>query len=156
MVLVGALGVPQAQSPTPAYAWGIGSLLVISSFVYFASVGPLTNTLCAEVPSALLRSKSVVLARWAYVITTIIAGVLTPYMLNPTAWNWSAKTGFFWAGGCLLCIIFAWVYVPETADRTTAEIDLLFEKKVPERHFGKTKVDFVEVVNVAVDGEKSV
>ncbi|KAL7962911.1 general substrate transporter [Trichoderma compactum] len=94
MILVGALGalgVPQSRSPTPAFAWAIGSLLIVPSFLYNCSIGPLTNTLCSEIPCSLLRSKSVVLARWTYAVTTIIAGVLTPYQLNPTAWNWGLR-----------------------------------------------------------------
>jgi SP family general alpha glucoside:H+ symporter-like MFS transporter len=141
MLLVGALGVPQARSDKPAYAWAIGSLLLVSSFLYNCSIGPLTNTLCSEIPSSILRSKSVVLARWSYAITTIVAGVLTPYQLNPTAWNWSAKTGFFWAGGCLISFIFAYFCVPEPKDRTTAELDIMFERKISARNFSKTPVD---------------
>ncbi|RFU23741.1 hypothetical protein B7463_g12593, partial [Scytalidium lignicola] len=154
MVLVGALGVPQAESPKPTYAWAIGSLLIVSSFLYNCSIGPLTNTLCSELPSALLRSKSIVLARWSYAVTTIVASVLTPYQLNPTAWNWSAKTGFFWAGGCLISIVFTYFYVPEPKDRTTAELDILFERKVPARRFSKTPVDLTEAIYG--DGEKMV
>jgi MFS transporter, SP family, general alpha glucoside:H+ symporter len=146
MVVVGALGVPQAESSKPAYAWAIGSLLLISSFIYNCSIGPLTNTLCSEIPSSLLRSKSIVLARWAYIVTTIVANTLTPYQLNPTAWNWSAKTGFFWAGGCLISTIFTYFYVPEPKDRTTAELDILFERKVPSRHFSKTPVNLTEAI----------
>ncbi|KAM0255861.1 hypothetical protein ACHAQJ_005366 [Trichoderma viride] len=146
MVLVGALGVPQSISPTPTYAWAIGSLLLVSSFLYNCSIGPLTNTLCSEIPSSLLRSKSVVLARWTYAVSTIVAGVLTPYQLNPTAWNWSAKTGFFWAGGCLISIVFTYFWVPEPKDRTTAELDILFERKVSPRHFSKTPVDLTQAI----------
>lgn len=146
MMLVGILGIPQATSPTPAYAWGIGSILIISSFLYNCSIGPLTNTLCSEIPSSLLRSKSIVLARWSYAITTIVAGTLTPYQLNPTAWNWAAKTGFFWAGGCLISIVFTFFYVPESKDRTTAELDILFERKISPRHFSKTPVDLAAAV----------
>jgi hypothetical protein len=36
-------------------------------------------------------------------VVAIITGVLTPYMLNPTEWDWSNYTGFFWVGGILLC-----------------------------------------------------
>lgn len=146
MVIIGGLGVPQARSPNTSYSWAIGSILIISSFLYNATSGPLTNTLCAEIPSALLRSKVVVLARFTYAISTIIAGVLTPYQLNTSAWNWGAKTGFFWAGGCLISAIFAFFCVPETKDRTTAEIDILFARKVAPRHFSKANVDLVEAV----------
>ncbi|KAB5578663.1 general substrate transporter [Coniochaeta sp. 2T2.1] len=146
MLLIGILGVPLAKTGNVSYSWAIGSLLLISSFLYNCSIGPLTNTLCAEIPSSILRSKSIALARWSYAISTIVAGVLTPYQLNPTAWNWSAKTGFFWAGGCLISIIFTFFLVPEPKDRTAAEMDLLFEKKVPARHFAKTQVDFSDAV----------
>ncbi|KAL3954156.1 hypothetical protein ACCO45_012112 [Purpureocillium lilacinum] len=135
MVLVGGIGVAQSHSANSSYAWAIGSLIVISSFLYNCSIGPLTNTLCGELPSTLLRSKSIVLARWTYIVTHIVAGVLTPYQLNPTAWNWGAKTGFFWAGGCLISVVFAFFYVPEPRDRTPAELDILFETNVPPRHF---------------------
>jgi SP family general alpha glucoside:H+ symporter-like MFS transporter len=146
MILIGSLGVPQAQNPKSSYAWAIGSLLIISSFLYNCSIGPLTNTLCSEIPSALIRSKSIALARWSYAVTTIVAGVFTPYQLNPTAWNWEAKTGFFWAGGCVISVVFAYFMVPEPKDRTTAELDILFERKIPARHFAKTPVDIVQAI----------
>jgi SP family general alpha glucoside:H+ symporter-like MFS transporter len=145
MVIIGGLGVPQDSSNT-TYAWAIGSILIVSSFLYNCSMGSITNTLCAEIPSALLRSKSVVIARWSYSVTTVVANCLTPYQLNSTAWNWGAKTGFFWAGSCLLSVIFAYYCVPETKDRTTAEVDILFDRKVSPREFSKTPVDLVEAI----------
>ncbi|KAJ5898762.1 hypothetical protein N7495_003506 [Penicillium taxi] len=141
MILIGALGVPQAKSDNSSYSWAIGAILIISSFLYNCSMGPLTNTLCAEIPTALLRSKSIVLARATYSVSTIVAGILTTYQLNSTAWNWGAKTGFFWAGGCLISAIFAYFFVPESKNRTVAEMDILFEKKVSLRHFAETRVD---------------
>jgi MFS transporter, SP family, general alpha glucoside:H+ symporter len=147
MITIGLLGI-QDVSSNAAYPWAIGSLLIVSSFLYNCSIGPLTHTLCSEIPSAIVRSKSIVLARGTYVLTTIVAGVLTPYQLNPTEWNWGAKTGLFWAGGCLIAIVFAYFYVPEPKNRSTAELDILFERKIPARHFSKTKVDLADVIYV--------
>ncbi|KAI1052825.1 hypothetical protein LB506_010097 [Fusarium annulatum] len=146
MILIGGIGIPQAKSSDHSYSWAIAALLIVSSFLYNATMGPLTNAICSEVPSTLLCSKTVVLARWFYTITSITAGVLTPYQLNPTAWNWGAKTGFFWAGGCLISFIFAYFCVPETKDRTAAEVDILFNRKASLRSFSKTSVDLVEAV----------
>lgn len=143
MVVIGALGVPQAKSPEAGYSWAIGSLLIISSFLYNCTMGPLTNTICSEIPSTLLRSKSLVLARWTYAVTTIVASILTSYQLTTSSWNWGAKTGFFWAGGCLISVVFAYLCVPETKDRTNAEMDILFERKVSLRRFSETPVDLV-------------
>lgn len=55
--------------------------------------------------------------------------------------NWRNYAGFFWAGTCFLCIIFAYYCVPEPSGRSFAELDLLFERKVPARDFAKTEVD---------------
>ena len=148
MTIIGSLGVPQAHSENAGYAWAIGSCLIVSSFLYNCSIGPLTNTLCSETASALLRSKSLVLARWAYTLTNIVVGVLTPYMLNPTAWNWGAKTAFVWVVGCVVSLVFAFFCVPETKNRTTAEMDLLFERKTKPRAFASTSVDVATVVEV--------
>lgn len=146
MLLIGGLGIP---SPTAnmSYSWAIGGLLIASSFLYNCSMGPLTNTLCTEIPSTLLRSKSVVLARWCYAALGIAGGSLTPYQLNKSAWNWGAKTGFFWAGGCLAATAFAWFFVPETKGRPAAEIDVLFENKVSPRRFGDTPVRIAEALH---------
>lgn len=146
MILIGSLGVPLSDSGDVAYAWAIGAILIVSSFLYNVASGSITNTICAEIPSTLLRSKSVVIARFTYSITSVIAGCLTPYQLNTTAWNWGAKTGFFWAGGCLFSVIFAYFCVPESKSRTTAEMDILFERGISARHFARTPVDIVEAV----------
>ncbi|KAG9511442.1 hypothetical protein KCU79_g24006, partial [Aureobasidium melanogenum] len=82
-----------------------------------------------------------VLGRNLYNIVGIVCSVLTPYMLNPSAWNWGNYAGFFWAGSCFLCIIYTYFRVPEPSGRTFAELDLLFEKKISARNFYKTQVD---------------
>ncbi|KAM0347353.1 hypothetical protein ACHAPU_004873 [Fusarium lateritium] len=62
-------------------------------------------------------------------------------MLNPTAWDWSNYTGFFWGGICFCCIIYTYFRLPEPNGRTFAELGVLFEKRVSARKFATTKVD---------------
>jgi MFS transporter, SP family, general alpha glucoside:H+ symporter len=57
------------------------------------------------------------------------------------AWNWGAKSGLFYAGTNLLCLIWCFFRLPETKGRSFGEIDLLFENKVSARMFKYTKVD---------------
>ena len=76
-----------------------------------------------------------------YNVANIIVGVVTPYMLSPTAWDWKAKTGFFWAGFSLLGSIWVYFELPETRNRTYAELDILFQDKVPARKFKTTEVE---------------
>lgn len=51
------------------------------------------------------------------------------------------KSGLFYAGTNLCCIIWCFFRLPETKDRPFGEIDLLFENRVPARKFKTTKVD---------------
>ena len=72
--------------------------------------------------------------------------VLTYFLqLNPTAWGWRGKTGFFWAVTCVLGFAFTFWYIPEPKDRTIAELDLLFERKVRASKFKETRVEIAEM-----------
>lgn len=65
--------------------WAIGSMLLIFTFIYDATIGPVCYSLVAEMSSTRLRNKSIVLARNLYNISGIVVNILTPRMLNPTA-----------------------------------------------------------------------
>lgn len=62
-------------------------------------------------------------------------------MLNPDAWNWKGKAGFFWGSLCSLCVLWAYFRLPEPKGRTYSELDVLFERNISARHFTKTEVD---------------
>ncbi|OQV08879.1 hypothetical protein CLAIMM_13093 isoform 2 [Cladophialophora immunda] len=86
LVIIGILGAV-SNPPTTGIAWSVGSLLLVYTFFYDVSVGPVCYSLVSEIPSVRLRSKSIVLARASYNCLNIVTGVITPYMLNPGAWN---------------------------------------------------------------------
>ena len=120
-------------------SWTLGSLVILLTFVYDTTIGPVCYSLVAEIPSTRLRVKTVVLARVAYNIVNLISNVLMPKMLNPTAWNWRGETCYLWAGTCLLCYIWCYYRLPEPKGLTYLELDLLFERKVTARKFGKVQ-----------------
>lgn len=95
----------------------------------------------SEIPSTRLRVKTVVLARVAYNLSLIFVSTITPKMLNPTAWNWKGKAGFFFAGTNLLCLAWSYWRLPELFGLSYLEIDLLFEKKVKTRKFKELQVN---------------
>ena len=51
------------------------------------------------------------------------------------------KTGFFWAGICIVCLCWTFFRLPEPKGRTYGELDILFERGVSARKFHKTVVD---------------
>jgi len=118
-----------------------GSIMLIWALFYQCSVGTVCYSLVAELSTRRLQIKTVVLGRNLYNVVGIICSVLTPYMLNPGAWNWGNYAGFFWAAICFCCIIYTYFRVPEPQGRSFAELDLLFERKVSARKFASTTVD---------------
>jgi len=140
LLTMGFLGlVPTAHRAAASMA--TGSLMLIWALFYQLTVGTVCYSLVAELSTRRLQIKTVVLGRCLYNIVAIICGVLTPYMLNPSAWDWGNYAGFFWGGICFLCIIYTYFRVPEPRGRSFAELDLLFERGVSARKFAQTPVD---------------
>lgn len=130
-----------ARSENAAASWATGSVLLVYTFVYDATVGPVCYSLVSEMPSTRLRNKTIVLARNLYNIFSIVNGVIIPFMLNPTEWNWAGKAGFFWGGLCFCSACWAFFRLPEPKGRTFGELDLLFGAKVPARKFRHTTIN---------------
>jgi SP family general alpha glucoside:H+ symporter-like MFS transporter len=125
-----------------------GSMMIVWALIYQLTVGTVCYSLVGELSTRRLQIKTVVLGRNLYNIVGIICSVLTPYMLNPGAWNWGNYAGFFWAGICFLCIIYTYFRLPEPQGRSFAELDVLFEQGISARKFSRTKVD---VFHEAID-----
>ncbi|KAK7421220.1 hypothetical protein QQX98_002350 [Neonectria punicea] len=139
LVTVGGLGVADPGLPGPP--WAIGTLLLLHTFVYNTMVGPVCYAFVAEVPSTRLKIKTIVLARNFSNIAGFFNNTLMPRMLGIHSWNWGAKTGLFWAGFCLIILVWAYFRLPEPKDRTYGEMDVLFQNKVSARKFASTRVD---------------
>ncbi|KAK5077351.1 hypothetical protein LTR64_005168 [Lithohypha guttulata] len=144
LLILGFLGlVPEAHKDSAALA--TGSMMIVWAAFYQFSVGTVAFSLVAEMSTRRLQVKTVALSRIAYNIAAIIVNVLTPYMLNPTAWNWGNFAGFFWAGTCFLMCVYHYYRLPEPSGRTFAEMDLLFERRIPARQFKHTDVNAFDV-----------
>ncbi|KAK7426214.1 hypothetical protein QQZ08_007243 [Neonectria magnoliae] len=137
LIIVGSL----SFSNDNGAVWAIGAVLIVFTFVYDFTVGPVTYSLISELSSTRLKAKTIVMARAAYNASNIFVNVMTNYQLSSTAWNWGARTAYFWAGTCLLSAVWVFFRLPEPKDRTYAELDLLFEKRVSARKFAKTHID---------------
>lgn len=138
LLAIGFMGIPPAVEPI---AWASGALMIVFVVTYDLTVGPVAYCLVAEIPSTRLRIKTVVLARNAYNIASIVANFLNPPILNPTAWNLRGKGGFIWSGLCFSMLAWAYFRLPETRGLGLSEMDVLFEQRVSARRFRKVEVD---------------
>lgn len=135
------VGICSAASSANASQWAQVSFILIWKLFYSMTVGPICYAIISETSAVRLRAQTIVIARNTYVITQITCGILNPYMLNPGEWAWRGKAGFFWAGAGGLVALWAYFRLPETRDRTYADLDILFDQKISARKFKETVVD---------------
>ncbi|KKK22767.1 hypothetical protein P175DRAFT_0471342 [Aspergillus ochraceoroseus IBT 24754] len=150
LLVVGFISIAPESTYT---SWATGSMLLVYTFFYDSSVGPVCYSLVCELPTTRLRIKTVVLARNLFNFCSILSGVIIPYMLNVDAWNWRGRAGFFWGGLSLLCFLWAYFRVPEPRGRTYAEMDALFEGKFSARKFEDTKISLFSDESVDTKGD---
>ncbi|SPO26884.1 probable maltose permease (MalP) [Ustilago trichophora] len=155
MLITGILGFVKQ---TEAVSWAVGAMLLLCTFFYDLTIGPVCFAIIAEVSSTRLRSKTIVLACNTYNVALIVANILQPNMLNTDAWNIGSKSGLFWAGTCAVSMIWTYFRLPELANRTYGELEVLFGAKVPARKFASTDIDQFQAIEKEVsaqDVEKS-
>lgn len=126
---------------TAGSQWALGALIILMTFFYDLTIGPVCYSLVAEIPSTRLRVKTVVLGRVSYNLAGIVANVLMPQMLNPEAWNLKGKTCFLWAVTAFLSMIWCYYRLPEPKGLTYMELDILFQKKASAKKFRKFQVN---------------
>ncbi|KAM5456808.1 hypothetical protein MaudCBS49596_001049 [Microsporum audouinii] len=155
LMVMGFLGlVPQSHRNAGSLA--TGSMMIVWALIYQLSVGTVCYSLVSELSTRRLQIKTVVLGRNLYNIVAIICNVLTPFMVNPSAWNWGNYAGFFWGGVCFCCVVYTFFRLPEPQGRSFAELDVLFERKISARKFASTQVDVFneEVAANVIDAYK--
>lgn len=143
-VILLAAGIVATRPESTSKGWALGSLIIVLTFVWDSTIGPVCYALVAEIPSTRLRVKTVVLARVAYNLISLATNALTARSLNPSAWNWGGKSCFLWAGTTLLCLVWCYFRLPEPKGLTYMELDILFEKRAEARKFRQFQVNLAE------------
>ncbi|CAK7226356.1 hypothetical protein SBRCBS47491_006203 [Sporothrix bragantina] len=156
-VFLFAIGILGCIKQTTAVSNAIGSLLLVSSVVYIATVAPSSYTIVGEVPSGKLRAKMISISRVAFNVGGLVSNVLIPKMLTGGSWNLGAKTAFLFAGTNMMIWVWCIFRLPETKGRTFREIDYLFEESnLHPRKWRTAKIDvFDDEVTGAAHGKES-
>jgi SP family general alpha glucoside:H+ symporter-like MFS transporter len=143
-VILFLIGILNIRTSEHSFTLAQAVLTLLWTFVFQLTVGQLAWALPAEIGSTRLRQKTVVIGRNAYYLVSVVASVLEPYFVNPTAWNLKGYTSFFWMGTALLTLIWVFFRLPETKGRSYEEINLLFAKGIGSRYFSEYQVDVFE------------
>nr|QFR37044.1 MFS transporter [Cyberlindnera americana] len=144
LLLIGILACP---TQTSGIKWAQAAITMLWVATYAMTIGPLAFTIVGEMSSTRLRSQSIALARGAYSVVSLVSNIVEPYMINPGEGNLKGKTAFIWLGTAVSVLVWAYFRLPETRDRSFAELDVMFEKKLPARQFSKYVFDWDEEIN---------
>lgn len=119
------------NSSSKSAALAIAALSFLFNFFWAASFYSLSSLLPSEIATPKLRSQTMAYAIAWCQTTAVITTYAVPQLTAADAANLGAKTYLVFAG-CMFCIII-WSYfmIPETRNRTFAEIDEMYDAKIP-------------------------
>jgi SP family general alpha glucoside:H+ symporter-like MFS transporter len=135
------LGIAASCGTSTAASNAQASLGLIVSVLFCLGPAPASWVIIGETSSVRLRPLTTGVGRGAYYLVNIPCIFLSTYMLNSGKWNIGGKSGYVWAATALICSVMSWIWIPEMKHRSFREIDILFNRKVPARHWSKTQVD---------------
>ncbi|CAK7214933.1 hypothetical protein SBRCBS47491_002318 [Sporothrix bragantina] len=133
-VLLLCMGISGSVNTTAATTASVG-FYTMYNFVYNFGLGSGIYALGAELPTSVLRNKSLAIGINSAAVVSIMWSFVCPYIFNPGYGDLKAKIGFVFGAFMLLWSVAGYYIVPETRRRTYEEIDELFLNHVPARQF---------------------
>ncbi len=98
-------------------------------------IWPVAYVVGGETSSLRLRAKTQGIGWFCGAFAQGAFGISLPYAYNIDEGALKAKTGFIIAGFSTIALVVTWFFVPEMKERTAAEIDVMFERRLPARQF---------------------
>ncbi|KAH6988182.1 general substrate transporter [Ilyonectria sp. MPI-CAGE-AT-0026] len=132
--LLVCMGIAGSVDSTSATTAAVG-FYTMYNFFYNVGVGSTVYTIAGEIPTSILRTKTLAITLSTSSAVNTMWSFVAPYMFNPGFGNLKARIGFVFGGFMLVFAVLAYFYVPETRMRTYEELDELFMNHVPTREF---------------------
>lgn len=116
---------------TPSFAIGVAACSFMFNFFWGVSFFPLSNVMPSEIPTTKLRSYTMSYTiAWAQT-TAVITTIVVPQLTAEDGAGLGAKMYLVFAGCMVGIIAFVYFLMPETKNRTFAEIDEMYDAKIP-------------------------
>ncbi|KAK9422928.1 hypothetical protein SUNI508_04595 [Seiridium unicorne] len=131
---------------------GTVAMIMLYCWWYNVTIGATAYTILAEVSTSRLRGKTVAIGFALQNVLNMIWSFVLPYLFNPDYANLGAKVAFIFGGLAVFCLVYLFIYQPETAGRSYQELDEMFSKKIPARHFKDFKTESQET-NAQLTGD---
>jgi SP family general alpha glucoside:H+ symporter-like MFS transporter len=137
-LLWGAMGISGFWKSEVA-PWVAGGIMVGVLIVCGMGCWPASYAIVGETSSLKLRAATQGVAGVVGQVSSVLLGGVLPFIYNPDAGNMGAKTGFLYCALCAIGLAMLWFFLPEMKDRSAAELDQMFEMRLPTRKFEKWK-----------------
>ncbi|KAF4964735.1 hypothetical protein FSARC_7334 [Fusarium sarcochroum] len=118
----------------------IGIVMQFTCLAYGPAIGS-SLAVAGEVSASRLRAKSQGIAFGFQAISSTVWVTVLPYMFNKDEGNMGGHIGWVYFGMTVLMMLAVYFDVPGTKGRTFHELDIMFEKKIPARHFEAYKTE---------------
>jgi len=135
-ILLFMIGILDVAGNGKGPVYGQVACIICFAFVYLATIGPISFTLFAEIPSSRLRSRTVGLGIVVQNVFGVLMNIVVPLLINPDAADLGGQIGFIFGVTAVGSLVWCYLRVPETKGRGYAELDVLFERRVSARRFG--------------------
>ncbi|KAK0382788.1 hypothetical protein NLU13_9883 [Sarocladium strictum] len=129
------------------------AFMVIWGFLYQATLGAVAYSVGGETASMELRQKTYSINIMSSTAISCLITQVMPYLLNTDQANIGGKISFVFFGTSLPMCVYLFFCLPELKGRNYAEVQEMFESKVPARQFKKhvTVVEQVAAPSKGVD-----
>jgi MFS transporter, SP family, general alpha glucoside:H+ symporter len=134
VALLFAMGISGSINTTAAVTASVG-FYTMFNFCFNIGVGSIVYTISGEIPTSVLRQKTLAIAISVSAAVNTFWSFVSPYIFNPDYGNLKAKIGFVFGACMIIFFVLGFLYVPETRLRTYEELDELFAEHVPARKF---------------------
>ncbi|KAF2274055.1 general substrate transporter [Westerdykella ornata] len=129
--IIAAVGTAAEGSQAASYCLIIFTCVYI--FFFASTWGPAAWVVIGEIFPLPIRAKGVALSTASNWLWNFVIGYITPYMVDPDEGNLRSRVFFVWGATCALCVVFAYLLVPETKGLSLEQVDQLLEETVPRR-----------------------
>lgn len=124
-----------ASNGSPGCIKGVVSMILLYCWWYNVTIGATAYTILCEVSTSRLRIKTIAIGLATQNALYMMWSFVLPYLFNPDKANLGARVGFIFGSLAVLCLVYLWFFLPETAGRTYEELDEMFIKGVSARQF---------------------
>ncbi|EJT73726.1 hypothetical protein GGTG_07582 [Gaeumannomyces tritici R3-111a-1] len=116
-------------------AWAAAACMMSALVAAGLGCWPASFAVAGETSSLQLRAPTQGVGGVATQAASTAMAVALPFVFGPDAAALGLKTGFVMCGVSVAGLALHWLFLPEMKDRTMAELDAMFEMKMPTREF---------------------